>query len=300
MFRNKSEILNTNCPGHHSRQNMIRYFLAFLAQKTIRSLSQLLPNNNGDTARFEVNLINVTIPRLSRKFDGYRVAHLSDIHFGTWVDEGRLLKIVECINKHCPDIVVITGDFISAITTHLFDQIIPFLSLLKARDGVFAVRGNHDCWLEPGQFEKVMRASRIQILNNRMITIQRAGAHLHIGGLDTAFYEQDRLDCVTEHIPAGDPAILLAHEPDVADRCAASGRVDLQLSGHTHGGQIVLPILGSPWLPRLAKKYPRGLYRIEDMVLYTNRGIGTATLPWRYRCPAEIALISLHSPSPAH
>ncbi len=296
MFRNKSEILAANCPGHHARQNMIRYFLAFLAQKTIHSFNQLLSDHNGDTPRYGVNLIDITIPRLGREFDGYRIAHLSDIHFGTWVDEARLRQIIERINRSGPDAVVITGDFISAITVHLFDQITPLLSKIKAKDGVFAVRGNHDCWANPGQFEKVMHASHIRILNNSVFTIQRSRDRLHIGGLDTAFYEQDRLDKVIEQIPRADPAILLVHEPDLADACAASGRVDLQLSGHTHGGQIVLPLLGSPWLPRLAKKYPRGLYRIENMILYTNRGIGTGSLPWRYRCPAEIALITLRCP----
>jgi predicted MPP superfamily phosphohydrolase len=291
-----SQVLRVNCPGNRTQPDFFRHLLGVVFQKTVRFFFRIFPEGEISDIHFDTPNIHLSLPTLTPEFEGYRIIHLSDIHFGTWVDEERLLHIVERINQQQPDSIVITGDFVSALTTHLFDRLAPLLSLLKAKDGVFAVRGNHDCWANPGQFEQVMFQGHITILNNRVFTIQRSEKFLYLCGLDTAFYNQARLDRVIDQIPPGHTAILLAHEPDLADISAATGCIDLQLSGHTHGGQIILPLVGSPWLPRLARKYPRGLYRLGNMFLYTNRGIGTGSLPWRFRCPPEVALFTLHSP----
>ena len=294
-----SQIMPVNYPGKQTWPDFLRHTMGAIIQRTSQIIINSLSKGDATHFHYDTPNIHLTLSRLTPGFEGYRLVHLSDIHFGTWVEEDRLHQVIERINQQHPDAIVITGDFISTFTTHLFDCLVPFLSLLKAKDGVFTVRGNHDCWVESGQFEEVMFKSHITILNNRVFPIRRSDGFIHLCGVDTAFYNLARLDRVIEQIPPGHAVILLAHEPDIADTSAASGYIDLQLSGHTHGGQIILPLVGSPWLPRLAKKYPRGLYQIGDMYLYTNRGIGTASLPWRYRCPPEVASFTLHCPTAA-
>ena len=105
----------------------------------------------------------------------------------------------------------------------------------------------------------------------------------------------DEFDKVMRTLPADGAAILLVHEPDFADLSAATGRFDLQLSGHTHGGQIVLPLVGPPILPSMGRKYPSGEYRVNDMLLYTNRGIGVTTVNARFNCRPEITVFNLET-----
>lgn len=295
----KSESLTKNCPGKHSRYKLLRHTFGCYLQRMIQGITSFIPRYDGRANLFDLSEVDITLPRLSRKFEGYRIVHLSDIHYGTWIDDAKLTRIVAWIDQQNADAVVITGDFISYLTAGLFKKITPLLSQITAKDGIFTVRGNHDCWACPGQFEEIMYESHIHILNNRVFTIRRSSDCLHLCGLDTVFYEQSRLDWVVNQIPVEGAAILLVHEPDIADSAAAYSRFDLQLSGHTHGGQIVFPLIGSPWLPRLARKYPSGLYYLGNMLLYTNRGIGTASLPLRFRCPPEIAIFTLHSPQAA-
>jgi hypothetical protein len=125
------------------------------------------------------------------------------------------------------------------------------------------------------------------------MTIQRGLDSLHIAGVDDILEDLADLDSVLDQLPHEGAAILLAHEPDFAKKSAASGRFDLQLSGHTQGGQVVLPLVGPPILPPLGRKYPKGFYQVKDMLLYTNRGVGTASLRLRINCPPEIAILTL-------
>jgi len=111
--------------------------------------------------------------------------------------------------------------------------------------------------------------------------------------VDDILYKMNRLDQVLASLPADGAAILLAHEPDFADTSAAAGRFDLQISGHTHGGQINLPLIGPPILPEMGQKYPSGLYNIGDMLLYTNRGVGVTTVNARFNCRPEITVFTL-------
>ena len=117
-----------------------------------------------------------------------------------------------------------------------------------------------------------------------------------MGGVDDVWSGIARLDVVLEKLPEDGAAILLAHEPDFADASAATGRFDLQISGHTHGGQVVVPFYGAPILPYLGQRYPAGLYQVGDMLQYTNRGVGMARIPIRINCPPEITLFTLESP----
>jgi predicted MPP superfamily phosphohydrolase len=126
-------------------------------------------------------------------------------------------------------------------------------------------------------------------------TLERGGSLLHIAGVDDVWERQDRLDLVLDRLPAEGGAILLAHEPDFADTSAATGRFDLQISGHSHGGQVIAPFAGPLRLPHLGRKYPLGLYRVGDMLQYTNRGVGMVYPYVRFNCRPEITLFTLRA-----
>jgi predicted MPP superfamily phosphohydrolase len=132
-------------------------------------------------------------------------------------------------------------------------------------------------------------------LTNTTFTFSRNGDKLHLCGVDDVWEGNVRLDDVIAQLADDAPAILMAHEPDFADTSAATGRFDLQVSGHTHGGQIVLPLLGPPVLPYLGLKYASGLYQVGNMYQYTNRGIGMGRIPVRLNCAPEITIFQLES-----
>ncbi len=252
--------------------------------------------NGHNALPFEITRHELTLPRLSPAFDGYRLVQISDIHMGTWINRTRLLAAVAAVNELKPDAVAITGDFVSFTPERYIDDLVGGLSELAAPDGSFAVLGNHDHWTDPELVAQMLTASGTQLLRNRVHTIPRGAATLHLAGVDCYYERQDRLDLVLERLPAAGSAILLVHEPDFADVSAATGRFDLELSGHSHGGQMILPWIGPPILPQFAAKYPVGKYHINGMIHYTNRGLGTARVPVRINCPPEITLFVLRSP----
>jgi predicted MPP superfamily phosphohydrolase len=147
--------------------------------------------------------------------------------------------------------------------------------------------------INAGWLEMSLSDAGVEVLRNSVKTIRRGTSKLYIAAVDDVRQGMDRLDQVLEVLPENGAAILLAHEPDFADVSAATGRFDLQLSGHSHGGQIVLPWIGPPLLPEMGRKYPSGLYTVNDMLLYTNRGIGVTTVNARFNCRPEITHFTL-------
>jgi predicted MPP superfamily phosphohydrolase len=245
----------------------------------------------------EVRAVELTLPRLARAFDGYRLVQISDIHAGKWMTEIRLGAILERVNAQAPDLIAITGDFVTRVYRQVPIDIGPVLRRLRGRDGVVAVLGNHDYWgpRGPHLIRRLIRDTGLIDLNNKVHRLDREGAALYLAGVETALYHQARLDVVLGQLPAGGAAILLAHEPDFADTSAATGRFDLQISGHSHGGQVRLPWLPPPRLPRLAHKYHTGLYRVGTMLQYTNRGLGMVGFPVRFCARPEITVFTLRA-----
>ena len=239
--------------------------------------------------------VELTLPHLPIQFDGYSIIQISDFHFGSWLNKAFLEEAINQVNSLLPDLVVITGDFVSFSPDKYSDDLIDCLKALKPKDQVVAVLGNHDHWSDVDEVRRVLTHSHVKELNNRVFILERGGACLYIAGVDAHLTKLDRLDRVVELIPKESVAILLAHEPDFADESASTGRFDLQLSGHSHGGQIIFPFISRFFLPAKARKYPSGLYQIKDMYLYTNRGLGTTWLNLRYQCPPEITEIVLRS-----
>lgn len=245
----------------------------------------------------ELTHVEIPLPRLPEQFDGYRIVHISDIHAGIWLPDDRLEEVAAIVNAQDPDLVAITGDFVTLTYLEAPDHIVPEMRMLRARDGVVAVLGNHDYWgiLGHRQIRYVIRAGGMIDLNNDVHTLERDGAVLHLAGVDSAREHMARPDIVLDKLPREGAAILLAHEPDFADVAARTNRFDLQLSGHSHGGQVVVPVYGPPHLPPMGKKYHTGRYRIGNLVLYTNRGLGVVGLPVRFFCRPEITVITLRA-----
>lgn len=281
---------------HHPRHNTpLRLAAGLVMQVVSWQVSRLVDRGRFDPARIDVHRFDLPLPGLAAAFDGFRLVHISDIHMGTWMNAARLAGIVDLVNAEKPDLIAITGDFVSYTIEQPLTELVGPLSRLQAPHGVFAVLGNHDCWTDSEKVRAALAASAIRDLPNTAVTLHRGADCLHIAGVDNVYDGRADLPRLLASLPPDGPAILLAHEPDFADEAAASGRFALQLSGHSHGGQLNLPLIGPPFLPHLAKKYPRGRYQVGTMVLYTNRGLGTTALQLRVRCPPEIAVITLRS-----
>jgi len=252
--------------------------------------------SKGSTNWVDVNSFTLQLPRLAPEFDGYRLIQISDFHIGTWIDRSRLEEAVSMVNQQHPDLIAITGDFVTYHPKKHAADLVTALRKLKANDGTLAVLGNHDHWTDAREVRNLLHQAGIIDLSNDVYTLKRGDSQLHFAGVDDYMYHLDRLDIVLDRLPEEGAAILLAHEPDFADISAASKRFDLQLSGHTHGGQIRFPVIGPPYLPRYGKKYWHGMYRVGEMIQYTNRGLGTGELPIRLNCQAEITVFSLKAP----
>jgi predicted MPP superfamily phosphohydrolase len=168
------------------------------------------------------------------------------------------------------------------------------LSSLKSRHGSYAVLGNHDLGTDEHVVTEALQHNGIAVLKNRSIPIEWQGGRLWLAGVEDVMYARPDLDRTLQNVAPQEPVVLLAHEPDFADE-AARYKVDLQLSGHSHGGQIRLPFAVSLYLPPLARKYPWGMRRVGPLALYTNVGIGTIQVPMRWNCSPEVTLITLQN-----
>ena len=249
---------------------------------------------------FTVETVHLKLPRLARSFSGLRLAQISDLHMGGWMNAARLQHVVDLILAQEPDILLITGDFLIGrdnldISNQVVSDLIEPLSRLSGSIPSFAVLGNHDYWTNVETVRHILVSSGITELTNAVSTFKRGQDSLYVCGVDDIWEGVPRLDDVIAQLSDDSTAILLAHEPDFADTRAATGRFDLQVSGHTHGGQVVLPLVGPPVLPYLGRKYGSGLYKVGEMFQYTNRGVGMARLPLRINCPPEITLFVLES-----
>jgi uncharacterized protein len=241
--------------------------------------------------------INLELPGLDPAFRGYRLAQLSDLHFhdGGVITPARMAAIIRRVNRWKPDAIVITGDFVTKMDQTARDGIAA-LSKLKARGGVYGVTGNHDYWTDAAAITTLAEAAGVRILCNDNAVIRRRGATLAIAGVDNIWEGSPDVAAALRGLGPDVPVILLAHESNYAD-LVDDGRVRLQLSGHSHGGQVRIPFMGPLALPDLGTRYPMGLYRIPraagDLLLYVNRGVGVAEVGLRMFCRPEITLFTL-------
>jgi len=261
-------------------------------------LGGLLYAREVETRRVEVRPVELTLPRLAPQFDGYRLVQFGDLHLDDWSKPERLHRLVEKVNEQRPDLVAITGDFASYSARELdARRLIEALRGLRACDGSVAILGNHDYLTDVKLVRCCIREGGVTELINGVHALRRGEAALHVAGIDDVMEGRSRLDLVLRELPEEGAAILLAHEPDFADVSAATGRFDLQLSGHSHGGQVAVPFLRRMVLPPFSQRYTGGLYDVRGMIQYTNRGIGFVHARLRFLCRPEITVFTLRSPA---
>lgn len=247
--------------------------------------------------------LEVHLKRLPAAFDGLRIAQLSDFHYDENFSATAIRAAVKVVNQLNPDLVTLTGDFVTSPfaasrlhrsrkrAARAASPCAELLSDLRAKNGVMAVLGNHDWNTDPGQIAEILTAHQIKVLRNSSIPLEREGKRLWLSGADS-YPDNGSLALCLSGIPQNEPVVLLVHQPDVADMVSKLP-VDLQLSGHSHGGQVRIPIIGAPYLPPMGRKYPWGLRRVGALTLYTNIGIGTLGLPIRLNCPPEVTMLTL-------
>lgn len=262
----------------------------------------------GFLRRKSIEVVQNAIPikGLPQPFAGFRIAQISDIHSSFWVSEPYIRHCVDLINGLNSQMVVLTGDFVSASMPFLkwtigrfdseyLDRCVRALSGLRASMRL-AVLGNHDLWSgekEASQIARALEYVGIQVLRNQSVPIRLGGAEIRVIGVDDYWSHGFNLQKALRGLPEEAPRILLSHNPDVNDELMGTSdrSVDLILSGHTHGGQINIPWLGAPYLPsRFGQKYRAGAVLDGRRWTYVNRGVGTLIFPFRLNCPPEITL----------
>ena len=232
--------------------------------------------------------ITVTLPTLPTAFDGFRILHLSDFHLDQPLAAVAVQRALRLAQPLHPDLIVFTGDFVSHVVPA---DLINVLQPLTAPHGVYAIWGNHDYWVDDMQpLRDAVAQAGLRLLENQHVALHRDDATLYLAGVDDQWEGHDDLAAALRGIPADGCIVLLAHEPDLADDAARHG-VALQLSGHTHGGQVALPGLGPAFLPRHGWRYARGLVRVGSAWVYVSRGVGG--LPFRLGSRSEITEITL-------
>jgi uncharacterized protein len=274
---------------------------AALGAAVLAGDSLLLEPNRPQLVRQELALA-----RWPAALDGYKIALLSDFHYDPVFSVHPLRAVIPIVNALQPDLIALTGDFVTEPTfgrtrrkaAYAAEPCSSLLRQMRAPDGLWAVMGNHDAITDAQLVTSILRSTGIQVLSNQSTPIEHAGARFWLSGVDDVLKGHSDLDATLANVPSGEPTVLMAHEPDYAD-FVARYPVDLQLSGHSHGGQVRLPLLPPFYEPALARKYVAGLFRVGPLTLYTNRGLGTIGLPIRFDCPPEVTLITLrHGASP--
>ncbi len=239
------------------------------------------------------------LPRWPEEMDGFTVAILSDFHYDPYFSVHPLRAAIPMVKSLHPNLIVLTGDFVSVPEfgnekkgAFEAEPCAQLLRQLAAPHGLWAVLGNHDYETDPDHVTDALQAQNIRVLANQSDAIECNGARIWLAGVTDVLSWTADLSETLHRVPTGEAVILLAHEPDFADE-ASRFPIDLQLSGHSHGGQIRLPLLPPLYLPPLARKYVLGTYHIRNLTLYTNAGIGTVMVPMRLNCPPEITLLTL-------
>ncbi len=245
---------------------------------------------------YKVEHVEIALDGLPPTFINFRIVCLSDIHQEPGGSLKHLERIVQRVNELEPDLICLLGDYVFS-SADVITGLAPVLGELRARYGVYGVLGNHDLWTNAAVIQSGLEGQGIDLLVNEHIVVESGTGALVLVGLDDGWSGEPNLDRALAGSPSDAPVILLYHEPDFADQMSLSARVDLQLSGHSHGGQVRLPFVGAPFLPNFAHIYDQGSYQVEDLQLYVTRGIGVIPPAARFNCRPEITMITLVNPT---
>ena len=234
----------------------------------------------------------IFLPRLPKKLDGLRIVHLSDFHYGPLVNPKHLERAVRAANDLHPDLIALTGDYISQDRAYAA-PCAEVVGKLRARHGVYAVLGNHDHWTDAALIADLFRLEGIRLLINEGSRMDVEGETFWLGGVDDTMVGLEDLSLAMAGSRAGEFKLLLAHNPTILRRAARTD-IDLVLSGHTHGGQVTWRSEKSR-SGRPRRRMLRGLGRRGNTQIYVTRGLGTVVLPIRYGCPPEVSVLELRS-----
>lgn len=239
----------------------------------------------------------LAIPGLPEHLTGTRIAQFSDIHLGQHTGPEKLLDAVLRINRLAPDLVFLTGDYVTRTADQASGLVEPLGALTAP---TYAILGNHDLWTDRDSVASYLAQTPVRLLVNQGI---EALPGLFVAGVDDLWSGGPDIRAALDGVPGGAISLLLAHEPDYFDRVVqADAPVAVQFSGHSHGGQVRIPSAipdgaglwsRAPVLPRYGERYPIGLYRVGQRQVYTNRGLGVWPLPYRFNCRPEITLFRL-------
>jgi uncharacterized protein len=275
-----------------SRRSFLRRLLRASAATAIAGLGGYGYSSQVETQWLAIEEVTLPIPKLPAALEGLRIALLSDFHLYPYTQLAFVREVVERTNALAPDLVVLGGDYVLEDAAAI-DDLAPVLASLSSRYGVYGIVGNHDLWTDVRTVTAGFAAVGLPLLRNAGVPISIGASTLYLAGLDDGWSGQPDLDTALASAPPNAPVVVLMHEPDFITQIAADGRVAVQLSGHTHGGQVRLPSIGAPILPRYGQIYDQGRYRVGESWLYTTRGIGVIGPPVRFNCRPEVSLLTL-------
>ncbi|MCC8307549.1 metallophosphoesterase [Bacillus amyloliquefaciens] len=243
----------------------------------------------------EITRHTITNRLIPRGFDNFKIVQFSDTHLSDVFTSGDLNKAAEKINQLKPDLLIFTGDLIDK--PHLFNdhqQALAVLQNLEAPFGKLCVYGNHDHGgYGTNTYKALMEAADFQVLRNGCRQVQLTdGSRIELAFLDDVMLGKPDYEGTLSRLSEDAFSILIVHEPDAALKIGGYP-VNLQLSGHTHGGQVQLPFFGPLITPPYGKTYTDGMYTLHDTAVYVNRGLGTTRLPYRFLARPEITLFTL-------
>lgn len=240
----------------------------------------------------------VYVDGLPESFDGYRVAQISDLHCGPFASGLRVTRWVAAVNALGADLVAVTGDLIVSGSSFV-PVVAAALGGLRARDGVFASMGNHDYFTDGESLVTALERAGLTVLRNQGVDVVRGDGAIHVAGVDDTWTRRADVERALSAWRADMPVVLLAHDPDLFPQAVDRG-VALTLSGHTHGGQVGVPLFARKLnLARVMTPFTTGFYQVGSATLYVNRGLGTTGPPVRLGVPPEIAVFTLRRAAPA-
>jgi hypothetical protein len=253
----------------------------------------LAPLARWEREQLRVETVEVRLRGLAPAFDGYRIAFLADPHLSPLVPRWWVERAVARTMGLGADLIALGGDYVDD-DPHYVSSIGEVLRPLRAPDGVMGVLGNHDHYVDAGGVRAQLDAAGVRELRNASVTITRGDARLALAGVGDL--QCDAIDFAQSLAGVGEdvPRIVLSHDPDVFAFWPNTIRLDLMLSGHTHGGQAWLPVVGPPYVPsQFGFRYLRGLIQEGERQLYVSRGVGASGVPIRWKCPPELTLAVL-------
>jgi hypothetical protein len=243
----------------------------------------------------EITATDIWLRRLHAAHDGLKIVHLTDLHHSLFTPLNEIQRAVHLANLLKPDVVALTGDYVTLSRSYIW-PVARALGKLRARLGVFAVLGNHDFGVDADEVTQALRAQRVRVLRNAHFALRAGSATLWVVGVDDLWWQADDLRAALRSVPWRDPKILLCHNP-LGIHLAAEHGIDFVLSGHTHGGQVRLPVVGSVYgRSKLGQRFVEGWNRLNGTQIYISRGIGKVLVPLRLGCPSEIACLRLRRP----